>query len=697
MKKIVFGLMLLSITACHPFDIPENSTVAAEDVIVDVTKKTMSQLAVPNGFNFSTTKSVNVSIEARDNGGNLLKNVAFNLFLKDKNTKDSVFLMTGRTNTEGVFTTKIDIEPTAERFIAMTNYIGLPPYQTVVIGSATQIKLAFGTDNTKRNGIVNSIVPVNFGASMGNFGGTNLSPELSPDGILFTYIGNFDNNGVPRYLLPQGDNVNQDVLNMINASLPEARPVPTYNPEYITTATQTNIVLKDSAAVWVTFVHEGAGYRNGVGYYSYPTNKPPQKASDIAQMNVIFPNASFSGSGGGLKTGDKVHLGNFSAGTTIGWFLVPDGWIPSQNAVSDARHPIRYSDRKLNTFTTDAFRSHTVLLADQARQLLLLGFEDLDRPQGDNDFNDAVFYASVNPFTAVNTSNMVATRPYGTDTDNDGVPNEQDAAPNDPTYAFTQFTPSVSQYGSLAFEDSYPSKGDYDMNDMVVDYQFEQRTNAANKVTQLRAKFVLRAMGASFRNGFGFELPISSDKIASVTGMKLKDNTVTLNGNGTESRQQNAVFVAFDNGFDLMRSPDSGFVNTEKNKQQITPDTITLLINFKEPVSPAELGAAPFNPFIFVNRERGREVHLAGKLPTSLANRTLFGTADDNSGNGKYYQTKNNLPWAIQLPTSFVYPVEKEPINRVYLKFNEWSESKGVYYGDWYKPLPSYRDLNKTY
>ncbi len=693
MKKTAFSLLLMSLVSCRPFDIPNNGQSVDQSGLVDVKEKTMAQLVIPDGFTFETSKKVNVSIEARDNGGSVLKNVAFDLYVKDKDSQDSVFLMTARTNDQGLFTSKLKLESTADRIIAITNYMGLPPYQTSDVAGSSNVKLTFGNENTVRDGIVQGIEPNSDGGSQtGGSGG-----GLSPDATLFTFMGAVNKDGVPQYLLKKGDVVSQDVLNVVNASLPEGRPVPQYNPEYITSTTQNNIVLKDSAEVWVTFVHEGAGYRNAVGYYSYPTSNPPKKASDIVKMNVIFPNTSFTGSGGGLKTGDKVSLGHFTKGTTIGWFLVPDGWVPSQKAVSDANHPIRFSDRSLNTFTTDAYRSHTVLLADAARQLLLLGFEDLDRPGGDNDFNDAVFYATASPYSAIATTNMVQTKTYGTDTDGDGVPDSQDAAPNDPTYAFVQYSPSSTQYGTLAFEDSYPSQGDYDLNDLVVDHQFELRLNATNKVTSMRTKFILRAMGAGFRNGFGFELPIPSSNIASVTGSTLKNNIVKLNSNGTEAGQTNAVIIAFDNGYDRMSSPDGGFVNTEKDKAKVAPDTVKMVINFSTPVTVETLGDAPYNPFIFVNRDRSREVHLPGYKPTSLANLKLFGTADDDSGNGKYYQTKNNLPWAIQLPISFAYPIEKEPINKAYLKFNEWSESKGTLYTDWYKALPSYRNAIKIY
>ncbi|KAI9549106.1 hypothetical protein GHT06_007398 [Daphnia sinensis] len=117
---------------------------------------------------------------------------------------------------------------------------------------------------------------------------------------------------------------------------------------------------------------------------------------------------------------------------------------------------------------------------------------------------------------------MVKTKPYGVDSDGDGVPDSQDAAPSDPAYAFVTHGPAANQYGSLAFEDAFPYKGDYDMNDMIVDYNIEERRNASNKVTQLRGKFVLKAMGASYRNGFGIELPIPPSKVASATGMKIR-------------------------------------------------------------------------------------------------------------------------------------------------------------------------------
>ncbi len=681
MKKVLFFISLAVFGACKPFDIPDNNTA-----VIDVSEKTMEQLTIPSDFTFKTSQDIDVDITASDNAGKRLINVPFKLYAIEKDGQDSIFLMSAQTNTEGVFQTKLNVTANIDRLIVLTDYIGLPQYQTVSVQS-DNISINIGGENTKRNGLVSD-------DEKGGSGGGGSSINST-----FNYMGRYNSQGVPLYLLPKGDVVSQDVLNMINASLPENQPVPSFHPEYIANNIQTNIVLKDSASVWVTFVHEAAGYRNSLGYFSYPTNNPPTSAAAITNLKVIFPNVSFYNSGGGLHTGDKVLLGSFPAGTTIGWFLVPDGWTTPQNVVSERSSdlPIRYSNRNFNTFTTASYRNHMALLADPARELILMGFEDLNRPNGDNDFNDAIFYVTTNSFSAIETNNIAHTSNHAPDTDHDGIPDTEDAAPNDPSYAFVSHGPSANEYGTLAFEDAFPSKGDYDMNDMVINYNFEERSNAAHKVTQLRATLILKAMGASYRNGFGFELPIAPSKVASATGMKIKENIVNISGNGTEAGQNRAVIIALDNGYNLMSTPGGGFVNTEKDKALVKYDTIRLVINFSEPIEKSVLGSAPYNPFIYVNRERGREVHLPGKTPTSLANTAYFKTADDNTGNGRYYQTKKLLPWAINITQVFNYPIEKIAVNKAFLKFNQWAESNGVQYKDWYKNKKNYRAPEKIY
>ncbi|NTV45097.1 MAG: LruC domain-containing protein, partial [Chlorobiales bacterium] len=404
------------------------------------------------------------------------------------------------------------------------------------------------------------------------------------------------------------------------------------------------------------------------------------------------------GSGGCLKSGDKVKIGRFPANTGMGWLLIPDGWNASTLAFNKSSQ-IKFSVKDFNTFTTATYRQHVILLKDTKRQLVLLGFEDMSRPGGDNDFNDAIFYVTANPYTAIITDEIDDIK-EAKDTDKDGVFDFNDAYPNDPERAFDQYSPAKDTYGTLAYEDLWPAKGDYDFNDLVVDYNYQLVLNANQAVVEMFAKFKIRAIGGTYKNGFGFQLNVAPNKVSSVTGADLKANYINIDGNGVESNQQLATIVVFDNAFNHMQPP-AGFytVNAQAGSPSVTPIEITVKVTFTTPVSTALLGSSPYNPFIITDKRRGYEVHMPGSTPTSLADQTIFGTADDNTvvGQAKYYKTLNNLPWAVNIPESFKYPSEKSDITKAHLHFKDWVESGGQLYRDWYKSNSGYRNTNYIY
>lgn len=257
--------------------------------------------------------------------------------------------------------------------------------------------------------------------------------------------------------------------------------------------------------------------------------------------------------------------------------------------------------------------------------------------------------------------------------------------------------------GTLAFEDLWPGKGDYDFNDMVIDYQFEIVGNVNNNVEQLIGTFTLKAFGASFENGFGFQLMgnLSPNDILSVNGYELTENFVNLNSNGVEAGQSKPTFILFDNAFAQMPHPGMGIgVNTTPNAPYVAPKTFVLTINFKpDEVAINDLNIGNFNPFIIVNRVRSHEVHLPYYPPTDLADLSLFGQWEDNSNpsTGRWYVTDKNHPWAINIYETFDYPIEKQDILGVHLKFAEWAMSGGVQFTDWYKNLPGYRNSSLIY
>lgn len=286
------------------------------------------------------------------------------------------------------------------------------------------------------------------------------------------------------------------------------------------------------------------------------------------------------------------------------------------------------------------------------------------------------------------------------DDDNDGIANEQDAYPNDANKAFDSYYPSASTYVNIAFEDLWPNKGDFDFNDMVIAYNLQKVLNADEKVVQARFKVSVRSVGGSFDNGFGIRLDdISSSVISDVSGYNLSKSIVSLSANKTEAGQDKAVIICFDSPEPIIQRSTGSFFNTVQENPKGTSDTIEVVVNFSTPQDESVLAAAKLNPFIFTNGRRGHEIHLADFVPTSLADKTLFGTGQDasNASSGRYYKTSNNLPWAILIEETFDYPDEKTAINTAYKYFNEWASSGGKSKPTWFKDLAEHRVLGKIF
>ncbi len=275
-----------------------------------------------------------------------------------------------------------------------------------------------------------------------------------------------------------------------------------------------------------------------------------------------------------------------------------------------------------------------------------------------------------------------------TDADADGVPDTFDEYPSDAGKAFNNYYPAGGS-GTLMFEDLWPWKGDYDFNDVVVDYRFNTITNAQNKIVETRAEFKLRASGAEYNNGFGFQLPNSniSQSDILVSGYDLQNGLVNVTSNGLESGQSLPTIMVFDNFFNLM--PRSGYLgtNTDPNKPLVPAAIVNILMTYRpNTYTLSDLNIGKFNPFIFVNQNRGREVHLANYMPTDKADVSMLGTGQDDSKmqNGSFYKTDDNLPWALNVVESIPYPKEQVQIIEAFTKFAQWAQSGGQLHTDWY-------------
>ncbi len=293
------------------------------------------------------------------------------------------------------------------------------------------------------------------------------------------------------------------------------------------------------------------------------------------------------------------------------------------------------------------------------------------------------------------------------DEDGDGVANGDDGYPADAVRAFDNQYPANGNFGTLMYEDLWPSKGDYDFNDLVMGYKFNMITNSKGEVIEIKYTFKVRAIGASFRNGFAFQLDnIQAEDIVSVTGGDFKGDWAKINSNGTELNQKYANILVFEDAYRVMPSPGGSGVNVSSDASYATPVEITVTVSFvnskgegNKLYTTKELNANNFNPYLIVNQDRGTEIHLADYIPTDLANFKLFGTSQDNTNpdKGIYYKSKNNLPWGLNIVDEVPYSRDTEDFLRAYPAFGEWVESNGEKTTDWYDDKDGYRNLKSIY
>ncbi len=445
------------------------------------------------------------------------------------------------------------------------------------------------------------------------------------------------------------------------------------NSNLISTEDLTNVSISkfaadgeviQSARIDFVYLNERAGYKSTLGYYYYNTadfKEGKIKIEDLPKY-IILPNVSqgwddpYDKSYGNsayynapLERGQKIRLkyfgenydkpasDNFPSGYSIGWFILPDAYNTSNNKINTQK-PFYYSNQSANS----GGKSRCITVFDKTTQKMIIGFED----GNDNSYEDILFYVEADPVKAI------------VDPAKPGVPSidegEEDINIPDQT--------NIAE-GTLAFEDIWPDGGDYDMNDVVVEYKIEVSFNTKNQITKIVDKFIPVHNGAIYKNAFGYQIP---EALAS-------KQTTFLNGTKEEAGQNLPTFLVFT---DIKSAVEAGI-------------GYSVTREFTSPLSYETNDAASimknYNPFILPNyQEESRnrtEVHLPKKTATAFANPELSGTKND-----AYFLDKEGAyPFAIQLPiTNFHVVTERVSIDKEYPKFKTWADSKGSQDTDWY-------------
>ena len=248
------------------------------------------------------------------------------------------------------------------------------------------------------------------------------------------------------------------MLEDVREALPESRAVdasfldPAYNP---------NLRFSQDGQVAISFIDEGAGYRNSLGYFTFEDNSfdgltfsdidlngsgnidfNEINAVDGVEAEYMFANFSERGGGGKLSYGDSYVIGGgllseeengdvlladgkvFETGQNLGFFVSANAWAGNGiKGLDRSGAPPNYfsvdflnpeAGANANFYETPDISRHTAMMFhDTGQDDIMVGFEDLNRlGNSDEDFNDAIFIVRSDPFEALADNSLdIATAP----------------------------------------------------------------------------------------------------------------------------------------------------------------------------------------------------------------------------------------------------------------------------------------------
>ena len=277
------------------------------------------------------------------------------------------------------------------------------------------------------------------------------------------------------------------------------------------------------------------------------------------------------------------------------------------------------------------------------------------------------------------------------------------AAPNPAHAEEVTYYPGLDTYGTVMIEDSFPSQGDFDFNDMVVRYNIRVYKDASGKVFALVVRLYPSAYGATMWNGLAWELPLlaSTPHLAKIHRQGEAPTVVTPVAGETD-----LVFVLLADVRDAFSDTSGGdidpdeVINTDPNLPVRHGETIEFEVQFDPPLDFSI--DSPFDLFAFRSGNYAHQIHLPQFGPTALAFEDpaiadLFGTEDDCSNQvcvagdgsvvdntGRWYVNNQGLPWAIDAAAEIQWPAEGKSLEQAYPQFVSWVESGGETHTDWY-------------
>ena len=712
MKRIVLFLAIASlVSSCKDKEVFDAD--AAEAAKPQVTA---------NSFDFATIQSVNLNVDY--SAFKTYGPVFFSVYSENpfEGTDESITLKEGvtpifeaYTDTKGKFSEKICLPSYAQDLYVVTGNFMITDNlinAKVSNGEAKIVATNYEGSESRRAARLNRAAQTDqldylyqLSYEVDVTTGANTGKQIYKD--WFTPLGSWDmESGRPNYLLDKAtaddrlifsdeemEGLYETVANALVANQ-------TCREEY---RIQADLTVERESEISATFLGSMTCWNNTLGYFYYNDANKPTSLKDL-NIIMLFPNTqdgkwrrdwcknpNFYGNIA-LERGDVVKLmyypniangdlsgatSKFPKGTKIGFIMKSNGWgmqatrdgkkfFNSYNGL-DRYHEATLS-RQYNVWaaSTDGLSycntnglkkddckiqnpdglSRTAKFAyknEAGIEYAIVGFEDACN---DLDYDDIVL--------ALKPANAFSKLPLVEDK-------------------------KTSSTGVYAFEDLWPSKGDYDMNDVMTEVTREKTYSVTVGKQDYKIRQEIYSL-TTYQNIVNLKTGL-----AATIETKEPVSSIVMKKVNPATKDTTEVNFEVDGKTYLLTNDVKAEIGT----------TYIIEINYRNGFTKLD-NVAVVKPFIYRTMSEGRwEVHLPYEAPTNKMITSFFGTEDDMSvpAEGKYFVRSGDYPFAFYLEgvsiSSFKETLleranEKRKISELYPNFLPWATSNGTTHADWY-------------
>ena len=525
------------------------------------------------------------------------------------------------------------------------------------------------------------------------------------------WLGTYDGNGKVNYaytgkdLVPDAS-IYTDHSQVIKSSIP--------CPTQLRNAS--DLEIKNAAEVVITLLGGNTCWNSSLGYYYYKVGQEPKSIED-ANIIMLFPNTQDGKWEKTTKDADRQKAGVdrmtsiklkyypkiaedsqegatdvFPAGYKVGLVLATNAWSKRLEYENNSKKAYLNENRyyraaTLNTLTVRQNGGSTELPVvasyyTMGKEFVMASFEDdyrFDDGKGhDQNFSDVVVAIGTNPVKAIAD---LPTFKMWMNADGSGLVTLQEELK-----------------GTFLFEDLWPQKGDYDMNDACVEFVQGKYMDKWSDTYGETFSFKPRENFATKKNGIAFRL-IGGDR-------------AEVNSNGNETGKRiSGYHVPAEVKLYLDSTDITDQLEYDQDNQifYVIPDTkknpggIYTVEFLHIPYGSPKFYERNYKKYktivdVFLYRKEGDknwEVHTKGMEPTPKMNYDYFGKGDDrsNPAKGIYYVRQGNYPYALfldghqidKMGKLFDINNEGRTLDQMYPKYTRWVETEGKENADWYK------------